>query len=69
MRRRHHVGLEEMNRRLWKERKAFLEERRRRLHGYIILKESATIIVLAMCKVNMDELSPNIEMEDTDTRK
>ena len=39
------------------------------MHGYIILKESATIIVLAMCKVNMNELSPNIEMEETDTRK
>jgi hypothetical protein len=69
MRRRHHVGLEEINRRLWKETKAFLEERRRRLHEYITPKESATIIELALCKVSMNELSPNIEMEDTDTRK
>ncbi len=62
MRRWHHVGLEEMNRRLWEKRKAFLEERRRRLHDYILLKESATIIKLALWKV----LSWNNEMEDTD---
>ena len=63
MRRRHHVGLEEMNRRLWEKRKAFLKEKRRRLQDYILPKESATIIELALWKV----LSRNNEMEDTDT--
>jgi hypothetical protein len=36
---------------------------------YRFLEESATLLELALWKVNMNELSPNNEMENTDTRK
>jgi hypothetical protein len=36
---------------------------------YPFLKESATILELALWKVNINELSPKNDMENTDTRK